>query len=57
MTELKPCPFCGSRDVHFNEYDGMRTDVEYILCWGCGVVVRYGYNRELIEIWNKRAGE
>ena len=57
MTELKPCPFCGSKDVFFDEANGMDVDRDYILCLSCGVFVRYGHSRELIELWNKRANE
>lgn len=57
MSDLKPCPFCGSKDVFFDETNGMDLDCDYILCLGCDVFVRYGYSRELIELWNKRVDE
>lgn len=57
MIKLKPCPFCGSRDVYFDEENGMDVTYDYIQCLGCGVVVRYGHRRELIELWNKRGIE
>lgn len=55
--ELKPCPFCGSKDVYFSEYDGFWTFEEYIHCLGCGVVVKEGCNGEVVEKWNKRVKE
>ena len=32
-TELKPCPFCGSDDLHFSDSRG--GDEGYITCWNC----------------------
>lgn len=57
MIKLKPCPFCGSRDVYFDEENGMDVDRDHIQCLGCGVVVRYGCRRELVGLWNKRVKE
>ena len=59
MTELKPCPFCGSAEVHIiNE----GTQSEYsIVCDNCHVWVDHLFDamseREAIELWNRRAKE
>jgi Lar family restriction alleviation protein len=57
MTELRPCPFCGSKDVYFSGCDGFWTFKEYIHCLGCGVVVKVGHDGEVVERWNTRVSE
>ena len=54
MNELKPCPFCGSKDVEVN-INGLDS---YIECGNCLAVFRQreACNAdETIEAWNKRA--
>ncbi|WII07005.1 Lar family restriction alleviation protein [Methanomassiliicoccales archaeon LGM-RCC1] len=53
MTELKPCPFCGSNNVQNREDDG-----RYILCNTCHIEVRdhQGTDRQF-EMWNRRVNE
>lgn len=64
--ELKPCPFCGSREinlvVHANSGRGMDhrgDDVWTIGCHRCGGSVPARYNDHgkglLIAAWNRRA--
>ncbi|ACC98525.1 hypothetical protein Emin_0972 [Elusimicrobium minutum Pei191] len=54
--ELKPCPFCGSKDVHTNN-----AYPHYIFCLACNAMFRVaGLQWEkdvpkLIEAWNRRA--
>lgn len=57
MQELKPCPFCGSADVHI-------TDAwpHYAYCLGCGIKMQTCYSdfgddgiKEVAEAWNRRA--
>lgn len=52
MTELKPCPFCGSTDI---EVEGC---VDYIVCRNCGCFgpdsKPYTFDAA-IERWNTRA--
>ena len=58
MTELKPCPFCGSKKVGYSDYiSGM--DVEGIVCSGCGIIfVPTAYCEcTAIEEWNRRVKE
>ena len=57
MTKLKPCPFCGSKDVYFGGADGFWYVEDFIHCLGCGVVVKEGHDGEVIEKWNRRAKE
>ena len=54
-TELKPCPFCGTRNAH------LRKNIHhfyYVLCEkdGCYVRTDGHLNEEAaIETWNRRA--
>lgn len=56
MSELKPCPFCGSEKVKAQHGVGMVM----ILCYKCGATVSF-YEKErkeqAIEAWNRRCSE
>ena len=53
MDKLKPCPFCGNRDVRAIL---SRKEVGMVACYVCGGQVRYyGCKEEAIKIWNRRA--
>lgn len=60
MTELKPCPFCGSTDVHLIENDRGKSEVS-ITCKDCNVWVDHLFNamsrEEAIALWNRRVSE
>ena len=56
MDKLKPCPFCGSTDLH----------IEYSSSWGADRIICYDClatfsqqeitcENDLIEAWNRRA--
>ena len=57
MTELKPCPFCGSTDVHLVENDRGKSEVS-ITCKDCNVWVDHMFDamtrEEAIKLWNTR---
>lgn len=59
MDRLKPCPFCGSYDVHI-------TDAwpHYLYCLGCGIKMqpaRCDFAEDGVkmtaEAWNRRTEE
>lgn len=55
MTELKPCPFCGSEDVQLT---GTDLTGWYVICWDCGGRGGLAHRQEkAIEKWNDRKGE
>lgn len=50
--ELKPCPFCGSSDVHIVGYGGY-----WCVCSNCEAESALkNTQEEAIEVWNKREG-
>lgn len=53
MTELKPCPFCGSR------IDDDASSMTQIVCGNrlCGAKIEAFFGRTSIEKWNARASE
>lgn len=56
MTELKPCPFCGSTDVYILHHG---TKGEHsITCKDCNVWVDHMFDgmskEEAIVLWNRR---
>ncbi len=65
MTELKPCPFCGSTNLGFVAESYMGFDTIWIRCYGCGQAVKVDSNdyagisdkaeARAIEAWNRRA--
>lgn len=53
MTELKPCPFCGSDRVHGTK---ARNGIYRVECWCCGASVESVCGLEIaIKWWNTRA--
>lgn len=66
MTELKPCPFCGSK-VRFN-YDG-NFEPNGIWCSKCHMLAKFSRihvkrgetfefaMNEMAEAWNQRVGD
>lgn len=57
MSELKPCPFCGSTDLEIDDVPG--TDAYGVICCGCGIsMVPTAFDKECaIEEWNRRVSE
>ena len=64
MSELKPCPFCGSKDVYSTFEFGYRDNTEIVFCNTCKIIVKLEENeeeglsnetrRKAIEAWNRR---
>lgn len=62
---LKPCPFCGSKNVELEHcYRGIvsSTKCAYIQCKSCGaktdevfISTAYSCDEKAIELWNKRS--
>jgi len=59
MTDLKPCPFCGSSDVSMREITNYcNYAFKGIFCNGCQTFhVAWKSDENRIESWNRRVGE
>ncbi len=60
MAELKPCPFCGSRDIRQNYYDpfdGYQGDFGFYRnkCAGCGCELKASRVEDVNNAWDRRA--
>lgn len=54
-NELKPCPFCGERNINVSEA-GYRSDLWFIQCEDCWATFPHlDTKQEAIEAWNRRA--
>jgi len=57
MFKLKPCPFCGSEDIHV-----MGVKSYWIVCRNCYAegpvpISFWKFKKDAIEAWNKRVGD
>ena len=56
MSELKPCPFCGSKRAV--RHGVISTSQVYVQCMDCGARThKFGGSEKAIEAWNSRASE
>lgn len=54
MKELKPCPFCGSKDLELLGHFSIR----WVACNSCYAESgSYDTDEEAIEAWNRRVKE
>lgn len=64
-TDIKPCPFCNSNEIRFDEntiWTGVRSQtLSYNLYHNCtdhfksiSIAIRAKTKEETIELWNKR---
>lgn len=54
MSELKPCPFCGSDSLRVA---WVNRDMCRVHCYGCGADGATCFNEQTcVEWWNTRAG-
>lgn len=59
MTELKPCPFCGSSSVCMDRKAGPHP-YPRVMCAGCGSIFSMGWTttcQNVEDAWNRREGE
>ena len=57
-NDLKPCPFCGSKDVGVYEdiYGNYANILKCVLCRTCNCRTSARRNEnEVVEAWNRRA--
>jgi Lar family restriction alleviation protein len=54
MSELKPCPFCGSADIDCADA-GYKTDVWFVQCNNCyATFPHFDSKEEAATAWNTR---
>ncbi len=53
MDSLKPCPFCGSKNLDFNKSKEKQWYYVYCIECGCAPFLCSSYE-EAIEKWDKR---
>ena len=51
MDRLKPCPFCGSKDI---KLCGNNRDSFWFRCNKCASIDSYDTERQAVRAWNKR---
>jgi len=53
--QVKPCPFCGNKELieDYSEYDNIIT--YWIECEKCEVIIEGNTKREAYDKWNRRA--
>lgn len=51
MDRLKPCPFCGSKDI---KLCGNHRDSFWFRCNKCASIDSYDTERQAVRAWNKR---
>lgn len=58
-NKLKPCPFCGSKDLYYQKPCHFGTNgyvSSSVICCNCSAEVT-GKNNEAVDKWNRRASE
>jgi Lar family restriction alleviation protein len=56
MAELKPCPFCGSKDIEIIQWGkSEKARVYEVYCHGCAVHRYNSFEQKAISEWNRRA--
>ena len=53
MTELKPCPFCGSKNIDLREIDDAIFKY-YVKCNACHVSMADQNKPNIFKRWNNR---
>mgnify|MGYP002708508269 CR=1 FL=1 len=55
--EVKPCPFCGGKEIVIDKYKHNSGQRYRIFCTGCMAMIDPGYAQQeytVIKMWNKR---
>lgn len=62
MSEaLKPCPFCGGRDIvgvkTYSDFKGITIANVRIYCDGCNASITRASVQKCIDAWNRRVSD
>ena len=55
--EVKPCPFCGNKEIVIDKYNCKSGTRFRIFCTGCMAMIDPGYAQQadtVKEMWNRR---
>ena len=52
---LKPCPFCGGKDLRIHVPN--KQDKEDVYCCTCGCTMQKALGVGVVDAWNERASE
>ena len=55
MSDLKPCPFCGSENIKHHHYSNQPYQQYIVRCKNCGARVIKASLELAFEAWNRRA--
>ena len=55
MSELKPCPFCGSENIKHHHYSNQPYQQYIVRCKNCGARIIKASLELAFEAWNRRA--
>jgi Lar family restriction alleviation protein len=57
-NELKPCPFCGDKELQVHNFDTIDGKRYEVWCWQCGARGTVTSSEEAaIKRWNRRADD
>lgn len=55
--EVRPCPFCGSKEIVIDKYKVAAGERFRVICFGCLAMIDPGWAQQacdVINMWNKR---
>jgi len=59
--DLKPCPFCGSKELDYGFMTGTMRGFDYVCCEDCGAEIRVRHTKDGViaaeTAWNRRAND
>lgn len=55
MAELKPCPFCGCKDIRVSRDKDAIIERHRAICFNCSAQIYRGTPEKAITAWNGRA--
>lgn len=57
MPELKPCPFCGCKDIRVERDWDAIVERHRAICFKCSAQIYRGTPQEVTKAWNRRVSD